>query len=124
MKTRGLTTSFALAGFLAASCLVAFSDEATTRKLVPLTTSLNSTVISLWNPRAQTSNSSFGVQSNQFGFNISGTTSIPIVVEACTNVSNPNWVPLLNYTLTNGTVYFTDPQWTNYPVRFYRLRSP
>ena len=26
--------------------------------------------------------------------------------------------------LTNGSVYFSDPQWTNYPSRFYRLRSP
>jgi hypothetical protein len=25
---------------------------------------------------------------------------------------------------TNGTSYFSDPQWTNYPGRFYRLRSP
>ena len=23
----------------------------------------------------------------------------------------------------NGTSYFSDPQWTNYPQRFYRLRS-
>jgi len=22
------------------------------------------------------------------------------------------------------TSYFSDPQWTNYPARFYRLRSP
>ena len=22
------------------------------------------------------------------------------------------------------SVYFTDPQWTNYPDRFYRIRSP
>ena len=27
-------------------------------------------------------------------------------------------------TLTGGTAYFGDPQWTNYPGRFYRLRSP
>jgi hypothetical protein len=74
----------------------------------------------LWNPQAQTSDGSFGVQSNQFGFNITGTTNIPVVVEACTNVSNPNWLPLLNCTLTNGIVYFSDPRWTNYPSRFYR----
>ena len=23
-----------------------------------------------------------------------------------------------------GTSYFSDPLWTNYPTRFYRLRSP
>jgi hypothetical protein len=26
-------------------------------------------------------------------------------------------------TLTNGVCTFTDPQWTNYPNRFYRVRS-
>jgi hypothetical protein len=26
--------------------------------------------------------------------------------------------------LTDGAAYFDDPQWTNYPVRFYRLGSP
>ena len=25
---------------------------------------------------------------------------------------------------TGGMSYFSDPQWTNYPSRFYRLRSP
>jgi hypothetical protein len=43
MKNRGLTTSFALAGFLIASSVAAFADEP---KLVPITTSLSSTVIS------------------------------------------------------------------------------
>ena len=32
--------------------------------------------------------------------------------------SGPRWEP---YTLTGGASYFSDPQWTNYPVRFYRL---
>jgi hypothetical protein len=27
-------------------------------------------------------------------------------------------------TLTGGTNYFSDPQWTNYLGRFYRIRSP
>jgi len=26
--------------------------------------------------------------------------------------------------LTNGSIPFGDPQWTNYPARFYRIRSP
>ena len=85
--------------------------------------------IRLWNPQAQTSDSSFGVQSNQFGFNIIGSSNLVIVVEACTDLFNPVWSPLSTNTLntpfgTNGTSYFSDPQWTNYPGRFYRLRSP
>jgi len=45
-------------------------------------------------------------------------------VEGCTNLANATWTPLLTGTLTNGSFYFSDPQWTNYPSRFYRLSSP
>jgi len=69
----------------------------------------------LWNPQAQTSDGLFGVQTNQFGFNITGTTNIPVMLEACTNLGG-NWVPLQSVRLTNGSFYFSDPQWTNYPV--------
>jgi hypothetical protein len=77
-----------------------------------------------WNPLIQTGDGSFGVQSNQFGFNIIGTTNFTFVVEACTNLANPVWVPLTTNTLTNGSFYFSDPQWTNYPSRFYGLGLP
>ena len=77
----------------------------------------------LWNPMIQTGGG-FGVLSNQFGFNISGTTNIPIMVEAATDLSSSGWTPLQALTVTNGSVYFTDPQWTNYPGRFYRISSP
>jgi hypothetical protein len=78
----------------------------------------------LWNPQVQTGDASFGVQSNQFGFNITGSSNLVIVVEACTNFSNPVWQPVSTNTLTGGLSYFSDSQWTNYPSRFYRLRSP
>jgi hypothetical protein len=68
--------------------------------------------------------SNFGVRTNQFGFNITGTNGLVIVVEACTNLANPVWKPLQTNTLTGDPVYFSDPAWTNYPGRFYRLRSP
>ena len=67
---------------------------------------------------------SFGVLSNQFGFNINWTSGRVIVVEACTNLASPVWTPLQTNTLTNGLFYFSDPQWTNYPGRYYRIRSP
>jgi hypothetical protein len=76
--------------------------------------------IVLWNPLAQSS----GVRSNRFGFNITGTAGIPIVVEACTNLAPGSWSALQSCTVTNGSIYFSDPQWTNYPGRLYRLRSP
>jgi hypothetical protein len=78
----------------------------------------------LWNPLIQTGDGSFGVRNNQFGFNITGTTNIPIVVEACANLASPVWVPLQTLTLTNGLFYFSDPQWTNYSGRYYRISSP
>ena len=72
----------------------------------------------------QTSDGSFGVQNNQFGFNITGSSNLVIVVEVCTNLANPAWSPLKTNTLAGVASYFSDPQWTNYPRRFYRVRSP
>jgi len=43
-------------------------------------------------------------------------------VDACTDLYNPVWTPLQTNTLTTNTLYFSDPEWTNYPNRFYRLR--
>ena len=78
----------------------------------------------LWNPLMQTSGPNFGVRPAGFGFNITGTADIPIVVEACTSLGNASWVPLQSLNLTNGTVYFSDLNWTNFPARFYRIRPP
>ncbi len=78
----------------------------------------------LWNPQAQTTDGSFGVGANGFGFNITGAYYIPFVVEACTNLAGGNWMPLQTNPATSSTFYFNDPQWTNYPSRLYRLRSP
>ena len=71
----------------------------------------------------------FGVQMDRFGFNITGSSNLVLVVEACTNLTSPVWTQLSTNTLntfvgTNGTSYFSDPQWTNSARRFYRLRSP
>jgi hypothetical protein len=78
----------------------------------------------LWNPLIQAGDGGFGVQNNQFGFNITGTNNFTVVVEACTNLTNPVWTPLQTVTLTNGSFHFSDPQWSNYPVRFYGLGLP
>lgn len=78
----------------------------------------------LWNPQPQTADPTFGVRTNQFGFPITGTSNLTIVVEASTSLANPAWCPVATNTLTTGSAYFSDPQWTNSPSRFYRLRSP
>jgi len=78
----------------------------------------------LWNPLAQTSGPNFGVGIKGFGFNITGTTNIPIVVEASPNLASGPWISLQSLSLTNGAFHFSDPDWTNYPARLYRIRSP
>jgi hypothetical protein len=78
----------------------------------------------LWNPQVQTGDATFGVRTNRFGFTITGTASLVIMVEACTNLANPTWFPVQTITLTGGPSYFSDPRWTNYAARLYRLRSP
>jgi hypothetical protein len=77
-----------------------------------------------WDPQIQASGANFGVQTNQFGFNLNWAAGQVIVVEACTNLASPVWVPLQTNTLVNGTLHFTDPGWTNYCARFYRITSP
>jgi hypothetical protein len=66
----------------------------------------------------------YGVESMPRRSQTAGLTNIPIVVEACTNLVNPVWTPLQTFTLTNGKFRFSDPQWTNYLGRFYRIRAP
>ncbi len=75
----------------------------------------------LWNPHILTSDAGFGVRSNQFGFDIAFTNTVPVVVEATTNLVNPVWVPLQTVTLTNGLFHFTEPFQTTNATRFYRL---
>ncbi len=71
----------------------------------------------LWNPVVQAA----GVQSNLFGFDISGTMNIPVAVEATSSLAGGNWVPLQMGMLTNGLLHFNDSDWATYPARFYRL---
>jgi hypothetical protein len=78
----------------------------------------------VWQPHMQTSDDSFGVSSNRFGFNVNWASGMPIVVEASTSIANAIWTPLQTNVLAADTFYFSDPQWTNFPARFYRIRSP
>jgi hypothetical protein len=77
----------------------------------------------LWNPQVQ-GGGSFGVRENQFGFSITNAGSPEVVIEACTDLSNPLWTPVATNTLTGGSAAFVDPTWTNHPARFYRLSMP
>ncbi len=81
-------------------------------------------VWSLPNPLILKPSPNFGAQTNQFGFIISWATNLSVVVEACTDLANPVWSPVGTNTLTDGSSYFSDPQWTNYASRFYRVSVP
>ena len=80
--------------------------------------------VALWNPQIQTGDARFGVRTNRFGFNITGNSNLVVVVEACTNLTSAIWSPVSTNTLSGGSSYFSDLQWTNYARRFYRLHSP
>lgn len=78
----------------------------------------------LWNPRVQTGDTNFGVQDNGFGFNITHTNDLTVVVEGSESLTNLYWTPLGIHTLNAGAAYFSDTGWTNRPARYYRLRMP
>ncbi len=60
----------------------------------------------------------FGVQSNQFGFTVSGPPNGDVVVQAATSLADPVWVSIATNSLTNGTFYFSDSAWTNLTCTF------
>jgi len=79
-----------------------------------------------WNAQIQV-DPNFGFKSNEFGFNICGA-DWPFIVDATTDLIYPDWISLETNAITNGgivngTFHFIDYQWTNYPARFYRVRS-
>jgi len=61
-----------------------------------------------------------GVSSGKFSFTVTGMSNQTIVVEASTNLAN--WQPVWTNTLSGTATNFTDPQWKNYPHRFYRAQ--
>ena len=79
----------------------------------------------VWNqaPLRIIADAAFGVQAGHFGFRITGDTNQVVVVEACTNLANPVWVPLGTKTLTGGTSTFDDSDQSSHPARFYRVHT-
>ncbi len=63
---------------------------------------------------------SFGVVSNQFGFNVTGQSNWVIVLEASTNFTNRT--ALTTNTLGAHPFPFRDPAPPNLPQRFYRAK--
>ncbi len=65
-----------------------------------------------------------GVGAAGFGFLISWAPDATVVVEACTDLTNPVWLSFSTNTLSGGTAALSDPQWAEHPTRFYRARTP
>jgi hypothetical protein len=108
--------------------LVFSSDPHATVYYLPGTTGWASTFAGvpavLLNPQVQPRIANAGVRTNRFGFAITGGVNQVIVVEAGTSSANTLWAPVGTNNLIGGSSFFSDPQWTNYTRRFYRLRSP
>jgi hypothetical protein len=78
----------------------------------------------MWNPEIQTGDANFGARGGKFGFNITGTSGLSVIVEACSNLANPVWTPLKTMTLKNGHAYFSEPLSANSTGRFYGIGPP
>jgi hypothetical protein len=52
-----------------------------------------------------------------------GSANSLVVIEACMALQNPVWSALATNSLTAGNYYFSESGWTNFPARFYRVRS-
>ncbi len=76
-----------------------------------------------WNAIVQTHDANFGVHNGVFGFDVTGSTNIPVVVEASVSPAS-GWSAVTNGSLAGGALHVLDFAWTNYPARFYRVRSP
>ena len=88
------------------------------------TTNYGGFTTAIWPPAPQTTDASFGIRTNRFGFNVVWSTGQKVVMEASTNLASGSWQPIQTNTLVTNSWYFSDPQWTNNPRRYYRIRSP
>lgn len=111
----------------AQSELIAYPRGKTVLYYLPGTTGWDSTVAgrptALWRPQMRTGDFTFGVRSNQFGFSVTWASGRTVVVEAATNLAESQWSPVLTNTLSSGSYYFSDPERTNHPGRFYHIMS-
>jgi len=79
----------------------------------------------VWQPRLRSPNAGVAAKTNQFEFNIQWAAGAEAKVDACVDLVNPDWKPVATNTVgSDGLAYFTDPDSTNYPTRFYRVRWP
>jgi hypothetical protein len=76
----------------------------------------------LWNPRIVTDDGKLGFSLNQFGFTVSGSSGVVVIVERTVDLSNPSWTPIETNTLSAATWSFQTPD--SGGNAFFRLRAP
>jgi hypothetical protein len=99
-------------------------DDKATIYYLPGTTGWGSTLggrpTALWLPKMEFA----GMEANQFGFTISWVDGRTVAVDASPGLFEPSWTPITTNTFVGDSLDFTDPEWTNPPSRFYRIRWP
>lgn len=78
----------------------------------------------LWNPTVSPTDPGFGIKNGIFGFNVTGTDGITLIVESSTNLDHAKWTPISTNTLTGGSSYFANSASTTNGSAFYRFRTP
>jgi hypothetical protein len=66
-----------------------------------------------------TTNSAFGFNNGHFGFDVVGPAGQTVVIQASTDLVN--WTPLETNVLSQGLLYFSDPDASNFAHRFYQV---
>lgn len=64
-----------------------------------------------------------GMFTNHFGFSANGALNQTVVMEACTNLTSPIWLPLQTNTLGNDATWLIDQTTLLPSARYYRLRN-
>ena len=59
----------------------------------------------------------------QFDFDINWANGKTVVIEATTNLANPDWLPIATNNVGVDPAYFSDPDLDNHTTRFYRIHS-
>jgi hypothetical protein len=77
-----------------------------------------------WLPLALPGDPQFGIRNARFGFNVAWASGRSLVLEACSNLASPQWIPISTNTFSGDSLYVSDSAWTNFSGRLYRVRSP
>jgi hypothetical protein len=85
--------------------------------------SLASRRTALWLPRIHSAKVQREAGTDAFYFTVNWASGQTVAIEACPSLTSPSWVPLQTNVLAGDSHRFSDPEWTSYPARYYRLTT-